>query len=146
MELSSLYQEPHRRFNPLTRDWVLVSPHRTERPWRGQLEATASAPVPAYDPTCYLCPGNKRAGGATNPKYQTTFVFTNDFAALKPDVQQARQDDSGRSLLLSESESGTCRVMCFSPRHDLTLARMTVPEITGVMDMWAEQSVEIGAL
>ncbi len=146
MEPGHLYQDPHRRLNPLTRDWVLVSPHRTERPWRGQLEATSSAPPPRYDPTCYLCPGNERAGGARNPKYQTTFVFTNDFAALKPEIHHARQDDSGRGLLLSESEAGTCRVMCFSPRHDLTLARMTVPEITSVVDMWAEQSAEIGCL
>ena len=90
--------------------------------------ATAPAGL-AYDPGCYLCPGNERAGGARNPHYSTTFVFTNDFAALRPDVQPARQDESGRGLLLSESEAGTCRVVCFSPRHDLTLARMTVPEI-----------------
>jgi UDPglucose--hexose-1-phosphate uridylyltransferase len=146
MEPGNLYQDPHRRFNPLTRDWVLVSPHRTERPWRGQLESTPSGPALSYDPTCYLCPGNERAGGACNPKYQTTFVFTNDFAALKPEVRLARQDDSGRGLLLSESEAGTCRVMCFSPCHDLTLARMTVPEIASVVDMWAEQSAEIGSL
>jgi UDPglucose--hexose-1-phosphate uridylyltransferase len=151
MESRNLYQDPHRRFNPLTRDWVLVSPHRAERPWQGHVEPAASAPVLDYDPTCYLCPGNERAGGARNPNYQTTFVFTNDFAALKPQAEGARvqppiQDVSGRGLLLSESEAGLCKVMCFSPRHDLTLARMTVPEITSVVDMWVEQYAEIGSL
>jgi len=146
MELLNLYQDPHRRFNPLTRDWVLVSPHRAERPWMGQLEAAASSPALTYDPTCYLCPGNERAGGTRNPKYANTFVFANDFAALKPETLLVRQDPSECGLLLSESEAGICKVVCFSPRHDLTLARMTVPEITSVVDMWAEQYAEIGAL
>jgi len=146
MKPGNLYENPHRRFNPLTREWVLVSPHRTQRPWLGQRETAVSTPALAYDPTCYLCPGNARAGGVHNPKYETTFVFTNDFAALRPDVQPEMQDPSGRGLLLSESEAGTCKVVCFSPRHDLTLARMTVPEITGVVDVWAEQFAEIGSL
>jgi len=141
-----LYEDPHRRFNPLTHEWVLVSPHRTQRPWRGQLEATDSAPALAYDPGCYLCPGNERAGGARNPKYEATFVFTNDFSTLKPEAKQAREDDSGRGLLLWESEAGTCKVVCFSPRHDLTLARMPLPEITGVVDVWAQQYLELGSL
>ena len=146
MQPGKLYQEPHRRLNPLTHEWVLVSPHRMHRPWQGQVEGSGSAPAQTYDPDCYLCPGNQRAGGARNPKYLTTFVFTNDFAALKPDVESARQDDSGRGLLLSEAEAGTCKVVCFSPRHDLTLARMTVAEIACVVDVWAEQHVEIGSL
>src|ERR1700722_8622356 len=108
MGLGNLYQDPLRRFKPLTRDWVLVSPHRADRPWRGRVESASSAPALTYDLTCYLCPGNKRAGGASNPKYQNAFVFTNDFAALKPEVQDARRDDSKRGLLLSVSEAGTC--------------------------------------
>jgi UDPglucose--hexose-1-phosphate uridylyltransferase len=145
MTLEKLYAESHRRLNPLTGDWILVAPHRTQRPWGGQLETAAPAPALAYDPNCYLCPGNERAGGARNPHYSSTFVFTNDFAALKPNVHPAKQDDSGRGLLLSESEAGTCKVVCFSPRHDLTLARMTVPEIASVVDVWAEQYAEIGS-
>jgi UDPglucose--hexose-1-phosphate uridylyltransferase len=141
----TLYEKPHRRFNPLTREWVLVSPQRTQRPWQGQMEKAAGVEAPAYDPGCYLCPGNQRAGGARNPDYRSTFVFDNDFAALNPEVRALSQDESGHELLLAESEAGTCRVVCFSPRHDLTLARMTVPEITSVVDVWIEQFKEIGS-
>ena len=146
MKPKTLYAEPHRRFNPLTREWILVSPHRTQRPWSGQLEMAQAAPSLAYDPECYLCPGNQRAGGARNPDYGSTFVFINDFAALKPEVQPARFDESGRGLLLSESEAGICKVVCFSPRHDLTLARMTVAEIAAVVDLWANEFAAIASL
>jgi UDPglucose--hexose-1-phosphate uridylyltransferase len=141
----TLYDDPHRRFNPLTGDWILVSPHRSERPWQGQTENANPAPALAYDPACYLCPGNERAGGVRNPKYTSTFVFTNDFAALKPDIPSGRHDDSSRGLLLSESERGVCKVICYSPRHDLTLARMKVDEILAVVDLWSAQFAEIGS-
>jgi UDPglucose--hexose-1-phosphate uridylyltransferase len=137
-------EHPHRRLNPLTREWVLVSPHRTQRPWQGQVEKTAREERPSYDPKCYLCPGNERAGGHRNPRYTSTFVFENDFAALKPDVPDSRTDEAG--LLVTESERGQCRVLCFSPDHSLTLARMPTPAITKVVDMWAGQYEELGAL
>jgi UDPglucose--hexose-1-phosphate uridylyltransferase len=137
-------EHPHRRLNPLTREWVLVSPHRTQRPWQGQVERPARVERPSYDPTCYLCPGNERAGGHRNPHYTSTFVFENDFAALKPDVPDARTDVAG--LLVTESERGQCRVLCFSPDHSLTLARMQPQAITKVVEMWAEQYGELGAL
>jgi UDPglucose--hexose-1-phosphate uridylyltransferase len=136
-------RDPHRRFNPLTREWVLVSPHRTKRPWQGQVEEAAAEAQPVYDPSCYLCPGNARAGGARNPAYQSTFVFDNDFAALKPDTPAQCTDEHG--LLIAEGEPGICRVVCFSPRHDLTLANMEPAAVRLVVDAWAEQFAELGA-
>ena len=136
---------PHRRYNPLKREWVLVSPQRTQRPWQGQTETTAAPVALQYDPACYLCPGNERAGGEHTPQYDHTFVFTNDYAALKPDVPTTLSDDEGKGLLVMQGESGTCRVICFSPRHDLTLARMEVADIRAVVDVWNEQTVELGA-
>jgi UDPglucose--hexose-1-phosphate uridylyltransferase len=137
-------EQPHRRFNPLTREWVLVSPHRTQRPWQGQVERT---PVPApvtYDPDCYLCPGNARAGGVKNPSYERTFVFDNDFAALKPDVEEFSINEQG--LMIAESERGICRVVCFLPDHSLTVARMKVEEIRRVIDTWTGQYLELGRM
>ena len=145
MELENLNKVSHRRFNPLNREWVLVSPHRNQRPWQGQVERSAVAKTLHYDPGCYLCPGNERAGGVRNPNYGSTFVFTNDFAALRPDVPNAKLDGGG-DLLVSESEAGTCRVVCFSPRHDLTLPRMSVDEIAEVVAVWAREYAELGAL
>lgn len=134
-------EHTHRRRNPLTGEWVQVSPHRTKRPWQGQVEKLPPDNRPQHDPNCYLCPGNERAGGHKNPEYANTFVFTNDFAALLPDTPPA---PTAHSLLQVESSRGTCRVMCFSPRHDLTLPEMETTAIRGVIDTWAEQVSELG--
>jgi UDPglucose--hexose-1-phosphate uridylyltransferase len=146
VDLKQLQGKSHRRYNPLTRDWILVSPNRTDRPWQGQTEKHAEASMPEYDPSCYLCPGNSRAGGVHNPKYSATFVFDNDFAALQPDLPNVAVDESGKHLLIANSESGRCRVLCFSPRHDLTLAQMEAAEIRMVVDVWAEEYTSLGNL
>lgn len=135
---------PHRRLNPLTDDWVLVSPQRTQRPWLGQVEPAPIETLPSYDPTCYLCPGNERAGGMKNPPYETTFVFDNDYAALVPGDISPSQEFS--PLLRSEPTPGKCRVVCFHPRHDLTLPRMTLPEIERVIQTWTTETNALGAL
>jgi UDPglucose--hexose-1-phosphate uridylyltransferase len=139
-----LQVDVHRRLNALTGEWVLVSPHRMGRPWQGQTEAGTASPAASYDPTCYLCPGNARAAGLENPAYQSTFVFDNDFAALVPEVRRAPH--SLGHLLHAQSESGHCRVICYSPLHDATLARMPVPDIRRVIDTWAEEYARLGAL
>lgn len=122
---------------------MLVSPHRTQRPWQGQVETAPSKALLQYDPGCYLCPGNARAGSAKNPAYGGTFVFENDFAALRPDITTGKFQE--RELLHAESESGRCRVVCFSPRHDLTLARMRVAEIKGIVNTWCEEFQHLGS-
>jgi UDPglucose--hexose-1-phosphate uridylyltransferase len=170
LSLETLADQPHRRLNALTGEWVLVSPHRTRRPWQGQVERHPRENRPHHDPTCYLCPGNERAGGVRNPQYTGTFVFENDFAALRRERGQglgARSDagvasteyaasqvpDNVRSplaprpspLLQATPETGICKVICFSPRHDLTLPDMDGPVVRGVVDAWAEQYHELGS-
>ena len=141
-----LTEDPHRRRNALTNEWVLVSPHRTMRPWQGEVASAASTAAPPYDPNCYLCPGNARAGGARNPQYSSTFVFENDFAALKPQTARGHLDVDALGLLVAEAEPGACRVICFSPRHDLTLATMELDTIQCVIKTWIEQFRQLGAL
>lgn len=134
--------DPHRRYNILTGEWVLVSPHRTKRPWQGKQEKTATEKRPSYDPYCYLCPGNTRAGGLLNPGYSDTFVFQNDFAALIQDAN-VRQFEDG--FLKATGEQGICRVICFSPDHSLTLREMEAEAIKKVVDLWQEQYLDLGS-
>ncbi len=137
-----IMNEPHRRYNPLTGEWVLVSPHRTKRPWQGKEEESFNQVRSNYDPKCYLCPGNERAGGELNPNYSTTYVFTNDFAALLPENPTTSNDSE--ALFKTESIKGTSRVICFSPNHGLTLASMATEGILTVVNTWIEQVKELG--
>jgi len=142
-ELNSL---SHRRLNPLTGEWVLVSPHRTARPWLGQVEKASMEPSSAYDPSCYLCPGNQRAGGVQNPQYSSTFVFDNDFAALQREVLDGSDITPSHEFIVASPERGICRVGCFSPRHDLAISSMALTEIETVVAMWVQQFKELSEI
>ena len=154
MSSIDLSLQTHRRLNPLTGEWILVSPQRTARPWQGQIEAPAADLVAPYDASCYMCPGNARASGDRNPEYTSTFAFTNDFPALVPLPLahgtgiavgvEAGIADRG-AVIRSEPESGMCRVICFSPRHDLTLSKLTRAEIRLVVDLWIEERATLAA-
>ena len=132
---------PHRRRNPLSGDWVLVSPHRNQRPWQGQTEHTAETVAADYDAECYLCPGNRRMGGERNPDYPATFVFNNDFPAL---VGEVPQHDVSDPLFASHAETGECRVLSYSPDHNKTLAEMSPAAIALVIEHWAKQAEALG--
>lgn len=144
MKQSDLEQVPHRRLNPLTREWVLVSPQRTQRPWLGKVEKVSVQHSIAYDPACYLCPGNSRAGGAQNPKYTGVFAFDNDYPAFLQETPEIQVDES--SLIVGNTERGICRVVCFTPRHDLTVSRMNSNELRQVVDVWVEQYRSLSAV
>ncbi|PQV46261.1 UDPglucose--hexose-1-phosphate uridylyltransferase [Jejuia pallidilutea] len=142
MENSNLQDYSHKRFNILTGEWVLVSPHRAKRPWQGQNETVNNEKRPTYDKTCYLCAGNTRINGEVNPKYEDVFIFTNDFAALQSDSPKFNVNDG---LLIAESETGICKVICFSPDHSKSLADMSPLEIQKVVYAWQDQYKELGS-
>ena len=144
MEQFVLTDHPHRRYNPLLDEWILVSPQRAKRPWQGQNEAISDEKKPEYDETCYLCPGNHRITGGTNPEYENCYVFDNDFPALLKD--EVSSDVVQEDLFKINPERGINRVICFSPKHNVTLAEMQVPEIENVVRVWKEQYLELGAI
>jgi len=150
----TLYAFPHSRLNPLTGEWVLVSPHRTQRPWLGQVDAAPVEALPAYDPNCYLCPGNLRAGGKRNPEYTGTYVFDNDYPALlvpegsgseQIPIEPVREGVPGHStrIFAAEPEHGICRVVCFSPRHDLTIPELAGEQVVEVVRTWIDQTADL---
>jgi UDPglucose--hexose-1-phosphate uridylyltransferase len=130
---------PHRRYNPLTDSWVLVSPHRATRPWQGQVEKLPADKRPPHDPSCYLCAGNTRANGVQNPDYHDVYVFDNDFAALLPQAESAGEGLPDSPFFRSKPERGLTRVVCFSPRHDLTIPEMDTSAIRKVVDLWVSE-------
>jgi UDPglucose--hexose-1-phosphate uridylyltransferase len=138
-------EHPHRRYNPLTDSWVLVSPHRTKRPWQGQVEKNAADNRAAFDETCYLCPTNTRANGEKNPNYADVFAFDNDFAALLTESTEGGNFEKNQ-LFQVKHERGLSRVVCFSPRHDLTIPEMTTAQIRKVVDLWCLEYAQLGGI
>lgn len=143
MRKFDINEDPHRRYNPLINEWVLVSPHRSKRPWQGQKEAVNTVALPEYDPECYLCAGNVRANGEVNPPYESSFVFENDFAALKQEPIDFGGNEEG-SFFKAQPERGISRVVCFSPRHDLTLPEMDVDGIVNIIHTWQKEYTDLG--
>jgi UDPglucose--hexose-1-phosphate uridylyltransferase len=138
-----LFKRPHRRYNPLAKEWVLVSPQRLNRPWNGLNEVSGTEQRPPYDPSCHLCPGNMRAGGEHNPNFTGVFVFDNDFPALLPDAVIDEAADF-HPLLVTQAARGQCQVVCYSPRHDLSLANLDMETVIGVVDVWTNRYLELG--
>ncbi len=145
-----LNKRPHRRYNPLRKSWLLVSPQRTQRPWQGETDTSKPVAGAVHDPTCYLCPGNTRTSGVVNPEYKNVYSFTNDFPALRLDgdpIPAEPVTDSVVSRLMKvEPEAGTAKVLCFHPNHSLSLSYMTVPDLKLVVDAWAVETTELGAM
>ncbi len=146
--LAGSMEFPHRRYNPLRREWVLVSPQRTARPWQGEVSGASGFSTVHYDPECYLCPGNRRAGGLVTPAYESVYIFDNDYPALLPQADsaqmQSRSGGTSEPLLVAEPERGRCRVLCFHPDHSLTLARMDLASIRRVVGAWTEEYQLLG--
>lgn len=143
MKKFDIYEDPHRRFNPLINEWVLVSPHRAKRPWQGQKETVANDGRPEYDPECYLCPGNVRANGEINPQYTSSFVFENDFAALKQEEIEFNESNDA-TFFRAKPERGISRVVCFSPKHNLTLPEMDLATIEEIIRTWQREYTDLG--
>lgn len=131
--IKNIFNQPHRRYNPLKGEWVLISPHRTQRPWLGKQESVQRK-ISEYEPDCYLCPGNVRANGETNPQYTSTFVFQNDYSALLPETDEGYFEME--KFMVAEKVNGLCKVICFSPKHNITLPEMSVGEISEVIKLW----------
>ncbi|WPR71168.1 UDP-glucose--hexose-1-phosphate uridylyltransferase [Flavobacterium sp. NG2] len=138
-------EDPHRRYNPLINEWVLVSPHRAKRPWQGQKENVATDDRPEYEPECYLCPGNVRVNGEVNPEYTSSFVFENDFAALKQDEINF-EDNGSDTFFKARPERGISKVVCFSPKHNLTLPEMELDTIEDVVRTWQKEYTDLGSV